>query len=104
MTSRPIQTPETVQAIEPGWMDGFLASLRSDGLASATARGYRYDVRHFLGWYGARHDRPFGLGTLTEQVVLAYRQLMIATGQQPATINRRLAALRRLGQWACGTG
>ena len=62
MTSRPIQTPDTGPAIEPDWMSPFLASLAGDGLASATARGYRYDVRHFLGWYGARHDGHSGLG------------------------------------------
>jgi len=44
--------------IEPDWMSPFLASLESDHLASATARGYRYDLRHFLGWYGARTCRP----------------------------------------------
>jgi hypothetical protein len=35
MTSRPIQTPEIVRPIEPGWMDVLLASLKSDGRASA---------------------------------------------------------------------
>lgn len=85
-------------------MSRFLASLKSDGLASATARGYRYDVRHFLGWYGARHDGPFALGMLTQQALAAYRRYMIAADQRPATINRRLEALRHLGRWACGTG
>ena len=45
MTSRPIQTLQTSSTIEPEWMSPFLASLESDGLASATARGYRYDLR-----------------------------------------------------------
>ena len=85
-------------------MAPFLARLAGDGLASATARGYRYDLRHFLGWYGARHDGPFVLGMLTQQVLAAYRRYMIAADQRPATINRRLEALRRLGRWACGTG
>ena len=85
-------------------MSPFLASLAGDGLASATARGYRYDLRHFLGWYGARHDGPFTLGMLTQQILAAYRRYMIAADQRPATINRRLEALRRLGRWACGTG
>jgi site-specific recombinase XerD len=89
--------------VEPDWMTPFLASLESDHLASATARGYRYDVRHFLGWYGARHDGPFALGMLTQLVLIAYRRYMIAADQRPATINRRLEALRRLGRWACGT-
>jgi site-specific recombinase XerD len=85
-------------------MAPFLASLADDGLASATVRGYRYDLRHFLGWHGARHDGPFTLGMLTEHVLAAYRRYMIAADQRPATINRRLEALRRLGRWACGTG
>ena len=85
-------------------MSPFLASLQSNGLASASVRGYRYDVRHFLGWYGARHDGPFALGMLTQQTLAAYRRYMIAADQRPATINRRLEALRRLGRWACSTG
>jgi site-specific recombinase XerD len=85
-------------------MSAFLASLQSDGLAPATVRGYRYDIRHFLGWYGARHDSPFALGMLTQQILAAYRRYTIAADQRPATINRRLEALRRLGQWACVTG
>ena len=85
-------------------MAPFLESLARDGLAAATARGYCYDLRHFLGWYGARHDCPFAPGMLTEQVLVAYRRYMIAADQRPATINRRLEALRRLGRWACGIG
>jgi site-specific recombinase XerD len=85
-------------------MAPFLASLAGGGLASATARGYRYDLRHFLGWYGARHDGPFAPGMLTEQVMVIYRRYMIAADQRPATINRRLEALRRFGRWACGRG
>ena len=49
MTSRPIRTPEIAPTVEPDWMSPFLASLQSNGLASASVRGYRYDVRHFLG-------------------------------------------------------
>jgi integrase/recombinase XerC len=90
--------------VEADWMNPFLASLAGDGLASATARGYRYDLRHFLGWYGARHDGPFVLGMLTQQTLVAYRGYMITADQRPATINRRLEALRRLGRWACGRG
>jgi hypothetical protein len=77
--------PQTGPMIEPDWMSPFLASLESDHLASATARGYRYDLRHFLGWYGARHDGPFVLGMLTEQVLIAYRRYMVAADQRPAT-------------------
>jgi len=43
-------------------------------------------------------------GAAADAVRIAYRQEMIAAGRRPATINRRLEALCRLGQWAHGTG
>jgi site-specific recombinase XerD len=36
--------------------------------------------------------------------LIAYRQHMVATGRRPATVNRRLDALRRLCRWVRGTG
>jgi site-specific recombinase XerD len=86
-------------------MATFLDSLQRADLAAATRRGYRYDLLHFLRWQtmtlgvaGARLDR------LSEPDLIAYRQAMIAAGHRPATINRRLDALRRLCRWATQTG
>jgi len=47
---------------------------------------------------------PSGLDRLTEFDLITYRQHMIAAGRRPATVNRRLDALRRLFRWARGTG
>ena len=85
-------------------MTPFLASLAHDDLAPATLRGYRYDLRHFLAWYGTVQDSPFTIEGLAEYELIAYRQHMVAAGRRPATINRRLDALRRLCRWARGTG
>ena len=85
-------------------MAAFLASLAHDDLAPATLRGYRYDLRHFLVWHGTVQDKPFAVGSLAEYELIAYRQHMIAAGRRPATVNRRLDALRRLCRWARGTG
>jgi len=82
----------------------FLASLSRDDLAPATLRGYRYDLRHFLAWHGTVQDKPFALEGLAEYELIAYRQHMVAAGRRPATVNRRLDALRRLCRWARGTG
>jgi integrase/recombinase XerC len=84
-------------------MTSFLASLAGDHLASATVRGYRYDLRHFLAWRRTVHDSPFTIERLVEGELIAYRQHMIATGRRPATVNRRLEALRRLCRWGYGT-
>jgi integrase/recombinase XerC len=81
-------------------MTAFLASLAHDDLAPATLRGYRYDLLHFLAWHGTVQNNPFTLEGLAEYELIAYRQHMVAAGRRPATINRRLDALRRLCRWA----
>jgi len=103
MTLRAIQTAEAIAA-EPVWLASFLASLARDDLAPATLRGYRYDLRHFLAWHQSAQDGVFALERLAEYELIAYRQHMVAAGRRPATVNRRLEALRRLCRWAHGTG
>ena len=85
-------------------MAPFLASLAHDDLAPATLRGYRYDLRHFLAWHRTVQDSAFTIEGLAEYELIAYRQHMVAAGRRPATVNRRLDALRRLCRWARGTG
>jgi integrase/recombinase XerC len=67
-------------------------------------RGYRYDLRHFLAWHATVQPDAFALDHLAAFELIAYRQHMVAAGRRPATINRRLDALRRLCRWARGTG
>jgi site-specific recombinase XerD len=104
MTSRAIPTAVATAPAEPGWMIAFLASLARDDLAPATLRGYRYDLLHFLAWHRTVQNSPFTLKGLAEYDLIAYRQYMVAAGRRPATVNRRLDALRRLCRWARGTG
>ena len=104
MTLRAIHTAEADVPADPGWMAPFLASLARDDLAPATLRGYRYDLRHFLAWHSTVQDSPFIIEGLAEYEMIAYRQHMVAAGRRPATVNRRLDALRRLCRWARGTG
>src|SRR4051812_24681485 len=104
MTSRAIPAAPITAPAEPGWMTTFLASLARDDLAPATLRGYRYDLRHFLAWHRTIQDSPFTIEGLAEYELIAYRQHMVAAGRRPATVNRRLDALRRLCRWARGAG
>jgi integrase/recombinase XerC len=103
MTLRAIQTAEAI-ITEPDWMAAFLASLARDDLAPATLRGYRYDLRHFLAWHQSVQASAFAIEGLAEYELIAYRQHMTVAGRRPATVNRRLEALRRLCRWARGTG
>ena len=103
---RAIQATAATPAAEsdPQWLVQFRASLAREDLSPATLRGYVYDLRHFLHWYQGLQDAPFGPDRLAEYDLIAYRQHMVAAGRRPATINRRLEALRRLGRWAHTTG
>lgn len=89
---------------DPDWLSRFVDSLRRGDLSSATVRGYRYDLRHFLAWHEAVQGHPVRVERLTEFDLIAYRQAMIGAGHRPTTVNRRLDALRRLCRWAQGTG
>ena len=85
-------------------MTKFLASLAREDLSPATLRGYRYDLRHFLAWHCMAQPEAFVLDRLAEFELIAYRQHMVAAGRRPATVNRRLEALRRLCRWARSAG
>jgi integrase/recombinase XerC len=85
-------------------MAAFLASLAKDDLAPATLRGYRYDLQHFLAWHQSVQEGPFTVEGLAGYDLIAYRQHMVISGRRPATVNRRLDALRRLCRWAQASG
>lgn len=83
------------------WLGRFRSELERADLAPATVAGYLKDIRLFLHWQ-ARED---AFPTLSEGELIAYRQHL--TGQcrlRPATVNRRLEALRRLCRWARAEG
>jgi integrase/recombinase XerC len=101
---RAIQTQAQSASADPPWLCAFLAELARTDLAPATRRGYGYDLRHFLAWHAGIQDGGFALERLGEHDLIAYRQHLLALGRRPATINRRLDALRRLCRWARETG
>lgn len=95
------EIPASTATAGPPWLADFRASLERADLAPATVFGYLKDVRQFLHWQACAGDFP----TLTELELIAYRQYLIAERRlRPATVNRRLEALRRLCRWAEGEG
>lgn len=99
----PPPAPTPVPAAGPDWLAAFRAALERADLAAATVHAYLKDVRLFLRWLDA--DPAAGFPRLGELDLIAWRQHLIAErGLRPATVNRRLEALRRLGRWAAGEG
>jgi site-specific recombinase XerD len=74
---------------------GFLKQLRREDLSAMTVRGYQSDLRLFLRWY----ESP-ALEKLTAVDIMNYRRHLTGGALKPASINRKLEALRRLCRWA----
>ncbi len=62
-------------------------------------RAYEFAIDHFVGWYCSEPRLAF-----SKTVVLHYRLELEARRLAPATINLRLAAVRRLAFEAADTG
>ena len=79
-------------------IDRFLAS---PGLSEATRRAYRADLRDFAAWLG---DRGLGLADVDVRVLAEYTGELgrARRGLAPATIARRLSAVRSLVRHALG--
>lgn len=90
---------------QPLEVDEFLADLQRQDAAPATARNYAADLRAFARWFADSTGEPFAARAVTPTDLRDYRgYLRTNERRQAATINRRLAALRRFFGWAKGAG
>src|SRR5215210_5126176 len=83
----------------------FLQDLQRQETSPKTRDAYRLDLLHFASWFTQTVGEAFSPEAVTPTDVRDYRSHLInVEKRQPATINRRLAALRRFFQWAKATG
>jgi site-specific recombinase XerD len=83
----------------------FLQDLERQETSPKTRASYRLDLLHFAGWFAQTVGEVFSPGAVTPTDVREYRgYLLNVEKRQPATVNRRLAALRRFFQWAKAMG
>lgn len=88
MTPRANASTARIRTIFPGWLD--LAGR----VSSRTLTEYRYDAARYLSFCAVEKMRPLDADSLR-----AWRNHMIdATDLSPNTINRRLAAIKRLAK------
>ena len=80
----------------PTLLDEFLEACKARGLSDHTVRAYRQDLGAFSRWAAAARPDPL----LGKESVTAWVAAMRAGGYAPATIKRRLAALKGLCRWA----
>src|SRR5215218_10203736 len=83
----------------------FLQDLQRQETSPRTRDAYRLDLLHFADWFARTVGEGFGPEAVTPTDIREYRgHLINVEKRQPATVNRRLAALRRFFQWAKATG
>jgi site-specific recombinase XerD len=70
--------------------------LAREDLALTTVRAYHGDLEAFFRWYGAHR-----IEALTSVGLISYRQYLSGERSlKPASVNRKLEALRRFCRWA----
>src|SRR5919198_6507336 len=83
----------------------FVAELSRQGMAAKTVATYATDCTMFARWFTESTGEPFSARAVTPTDVLDYKaHLRTVQRRQAATVNRRLAALRKFFLWAQGTG
>jgi len=85
-------------------MLSFDAFLREQSCSETTVRHYRNDMEKFSLWYEGINGGAFAPGLLTPSDARQYKQHLQHGNAAPATINRRLSALRAYAEWAQSAG
>jgi site-specific recombinase XerD len=87
----------------PGSVENFFQALSVQGAADLTIRNYRSDLVRFVQWFEGSTADSFSPAAITPTDIRDYRShLLNVERRAPATIQRRLAALRKFCQWALG--
>lgn len=75
------------------WLSRFQQHLIRQDLAEISIEGYLADLHHFFHWLADWHDCSVDLVTVAD--IRTYRQYLVnSKRQKPASVNRRLQALR----------
>src|SRR5215212_337543 len=86
---------------QPPDITAFLTDLAREPRSEQTWRAYRSDLNLFANWLTQTTGDVFAARKLTRIDVRDYKQHLLGVeGRKPATINRRLAALRAFCTWA----
>src|SRR5436305_8283005 len=101
-------TPVTMTAATAGEQPevaSFIEELRCQETAAKTWQNYCSDLVCFGRWFAGTNDEPFTAAAVTPTDIREYRGFLLNVERRtPATVNRRLAALRKFFGWAKATG
>jgi site-specific recombinase XerD len=94
VTERPMHTEDA----DAGFT-AFATHLLDSGRAPKTVASYRSDWLGLLRWAEQDLGRTFQRTDLTADLVERWRDALVAAGQRPSTINRKLVFVKRFADW-----
>ena len=82
-------------------VDTFIKDLARGEASPKTLASYRFDLSLFARWFEQTQGEPLSPAAVTPTDIREYKShLMNVEQRRPATVNRRLAALRKFFTWA----
>lgn len=85
-------------------IEQFLKSLKEKDRSPRTIQEYGADLRQFQAWYEQAENESLRAQDVGQGEVSRYKDWLRKKGYKPATINRRLAALRSYYKWSRAGG
>lgn len=78
--------------------------LEQAGKSANTIKAYLHDVTSFTKWLEETTGEAFAPQAVDQREIVEYRGFLLQRGRKPATVNRRLTAIRRFFLWAKRVG
>ena len=92
----------------------FKLYLKTQGVSPVTIKNYLSDFNHFWGWLifslqsglvpFDRNDSLTIIAYFTSQMVIRYKDFLLANKIPPQTVNRRFSTLRQFGKFCISQG
>src|SRR5262249_29698944 len=89
------------------WLEAigqFIAWMADQEKSSATLRCYREELAAFASWYQAEYQTPPELMTVSGSELRQFKAAQVAGKLRPATVNKKLAALKSFLRWSEARG
>lgn len=81
-------------------LDAYREHLERAGKSPHTVKAYLHDLAAFAAWFHQTTGEAFAPQAVDPKDITEYRGFVLRNGGVPATVNRRLIALRRFFAWA----
>lgn len=98
--SKPIGEYDNIRDIAAS----FYAHLESEGKHLNTIRSYSNDIKQFVAWADSTFGEEFAIAELTRSDIQDFRGFLLTRNSSPASVNRKITALRQFFEYCTAAG